>query len=150
MSDVLVLNASYEPLQRVSLRHAIGMLYRQVAVVEEELDGSRFGPYPKPRVLRLLRYVVMKWIYRGVPACTKVGIHARDGACGYCGGKAQTVDHIVPRSQGGGSGWTNLVAACTRCNARKGNRTAAEAGLRLRVKPYAPSHHELRVLLAGW
>lgn len=147
MSDVLVLNASYEPLHRVSVRHAIGMLYRQVAVVEEEVDGSRFGPYPMPRVLRLVRYVVMKWIYRGIPACTKAGVHARDGVCGYCGGKAQTVDHILPRSRGGGSNWTNLVAACRRCNARKGNRTAVEAGLRLRVKPYAPSHHELKILL---
>ena len=109
-TDVLVLNASYEPLQRVSVRHAIGMLYRQVAVVEEEVDGSRFGPYPMPRVLRLVRYVVMKWVHRGTPPCTKAGIHARDRVCAYCGGKATTVDHVVPRSRGGGSTWTNLVS----------------------------------------
>lgn len=148
MTDVLVLNASYEPLQRVSVRHAIVMLYRQVAVVEEEVDGSRFGPYPMPRVLRLVRYVVMKWVHRGVPPCTKAGIHARDRACAYCGGRAQTVDHIVPRSRGGGSTWTNLVSACSRCNERKGNRTPAEAGMQLRVKPYAPSYLQLKALRA--
>jgi len=146
MTDVLVLNASYEPLQRVSVRHAIGMLYRQVAVVEEEVDGSRFGPYPMPRVLRLVRYVVMKWVHRGTPPCTKAGIHARDRACAYCGGKATTVDHVLPRSRGGGSTWTNLVSACAKCNERKGNRTPVEAGMKLRVQPYAPTYLELRAL----
>ncbi|RYJ07115.1 MAG: HNH endonuclease, partial [Actinomycetales bacterium] len=61
--SVLVLNASYEPLQRVSLRHAIKMLVREVAVVEESDDES-FGPFPRPRVLRLVKYVVARWIHR--------------------------------------------------------------------------------------
>ncbi|HWV25882.1 MAG TPA: HNH endonuclease, partial [Aeromicrobium sp.] len=61
--SVLVLNASYEPLQRVSLRHAIKMLVREVAVVEEEAGGT-FGPFPVPKVLRLVRYVVTRWLHR--------------------------------------------------------------------------------------
>lgn len=77
MSGVLVLNASYEPLHRVSLQHAIGMLVREVAVVEEAGIGS-MGPYPVPKVLRLVRYVVMRWKYRARRGCTKEAIRARD------------------------------------------------------------------------
>src|SRR5699024_2739304 len=124
-SHVLVLNASYEPLQRVSLHHAIKMLVREVAVVEEAVGDVRFGPFPVPRVLRLVRYVVMKWAYRRKPMCTKAAIRARDRRCGYCGGRPETVDHILPRSRGGTLTWDNAVAACLRCNHRKGNRTPA-------------------------
>lgn len=135
---VLVLNASYEPLQRVSLRHAIKMLVREVAVVEEAAGEVRFGPFPVPRVLRLVRYVVMKWAHRRSPICTKSAIKARDGRCAYCGGRAETVDHIVPRSRGGRMTWDNAVAACVRCNHRKSNRTPAEAGMTLLVTPSTP------------
>ena len=134
---VLVLNASYEPLQRVSLRHAIKMLVREVAVVEEEAGGS-FGPFPVPKVLRLVRYVVAKWRHRRGHLCTKSAIKARDRRCAYCGGNAETVDHIVPRSRGGGLTWENAVAACLRCNHRKANRTPAEAGMTLLFSPTAP------------
>ena len=139
MSDayVLVLNASYEPLQRVSLRHAIKMLVREVAVVEEEAGGS-FGPFPVPKVLRLVRYVVAKWRHRRGHLCTKSAIKARDRMCAYCGGTAETVDHVLPRSRGGGLTWENAVAACLRCNHRKGNRTPAEAGMKLLISPTAP------------
>jgi len=140
MADVLVLNAGYEPLHRVSVRHAIHMLVRGVAVVEESVAGSTFGPYPLPRVLRLVRYVAMRWRYRRehAPACTKAGVRMRDGQCAYCGGPADTVDHVLPRSRGGASSWTNLVAACSPCNSRKANRTPAEAGMELLLTPYVP------------
>lgn len=141
MSDahVLVLNASYEPLQRVSLRHAIKMLVREVAVIEEH-DGSHFGPYPRPTVLRLVRYVVTRWRHRRSHLCTKSAIKARDGQCAYCGGPAETVDHIVPRSRGGALTWDNAVAACLRCNHRKADRTPEEAGMTLRLVPGPPTH----------
>lgn len=135
--DVLVLNASYEPLQRVSLRHAIRMLVREVAVIEEHDDGS-FGPFPKPKVLRLVRYVVMRWRHRRSHLCTKSAIKARDQMCAYCGGHAETVDHIVPRSRGGALTWENAVAACLRCNHRKADRTPDEAGMTLLLTPHRP------------
>ncbi|WP_425953679.1 HNH endonuclease [Xylanimonas sp. McL0601] len=140
MADVLVLNAGYEPLHRVSLRHAIHMLVREVAVVEESEAGRSFGPYPLPRVLRLVRYVTMRWRYRHghAPACTKAAVRARDGRCAYCGGPADTVDHVLPRSRGGASSWLNLVAACGACNARKADRTPQEADMELRVVPHVP------------
>ncbi|HWV79164.1 MAG TPA: HNH endonuclease [Isoptericola sp.] len=140
MADVLVLNAGYEPLHRVSVKHAITMLVREVAVVEEAVEGHRFGPYPLPRVLRLVRYVAMRWRYRsaGRPAVTKDGVKRRDGACAYCGGPAETVDHVIPRSRGGDSSWLNLVAACEACNGRKADRTPLEAGMPLLLAPFVP------------
>jgi 5-methylcytosine-specific restriction endonuclease McrA len=140
VADVLVLNAGYEPLHRVSVKHAITMLVRQVAVVEEAVEGRTFGPYPLPRVLRLLQHDVVRRHYRatGHPPVTKDGIKRRDGACAYCGGPAQTVDHVVPRSRGGDSTWLNLVAACEPCNHRKANRTPLEAGMPLLVVPQVP------------
>jgi 5-methylcytosine-specific restriction endonuclease McrA len=58
--------------------------------------------------------------------------------CAYCGGPAQTVDHVLPKSRGGASSWLNLVAACFGCNRAKDDRTPAEAGMKLRVTPYVP------------
>jgi 5-methylcytosine-specific restriction endonuclease McrA len=135
-TDVLVLNASYEPLQRVSVRHAIKMLVREVAVIEEA-DDAMFGIFPRPRVLRLVRYVVARWRHRR--GCTKAAVKARDRMCAYCGGSAETVDHIVPRSRGGTLTWDNAVAACLRCNHRKADRTPTEAGMTLLITPTPPA-----------
>jgi len=142
-THVLVLNASYEPLQRVSMRHAIKMLVREVAVIEEASDGN-FGPFPVPKVLRLIRYVVMKWAHRRKHICTKSAIKLRDKMCAYCGGHAETVDHIVPRSRGGTLTWENAVAACMKCNHRKANRTPAEAGMKLLLTPIVPKFMALQ------
>lgn len=137
--SVLVLNAGYEELHRVSLKHAITMLVREVAVVEEAMDGAMFGPYRLPKVVRLVRYVTMRWAQRHAPACTKLGVRARDGhRCAYCGGHADTVDHVIPASRDGEFSWLNTVAACKSCNNRKADRTPAEAGMRLLFAPSVP------------
>jgi 5-methylcytosine-specific restriction endonuclease McrA len=137
---VLVLNADLGPLHRVSLRHAIRMLCRQVAVVHEAEPDIRMGIFPVPKVVRLVSYVVTRWRYSGGPAWSRAGVHARDnGHCAYCGGPATTIDHILPRSRGGKNSWVNTVAACGRCNQRKDNRTPVEAGMRLRFEPVAPT-----------
>src|SRR5581483_5260622 len=138
--SVLVLNASYEPLQKVDLRHAIRMLVRGVAVVEEAVEGATFGSFPMPRVLRLVRYVATRWRYGRRPVWSKRGVHLRDGGlCGYCGRPGHTVDHIVPQSRGGRSTWENTVLACGPCNNRKADRVLAQTGLRLRVQPRVPT-----------
>lgn len=140
MDAVLVLNADLGPLHRVSLRHAIRMLFREVAVVHEAEPDRQLGVFPVPRVLRLVTYVVTKWRFSSGPAWTRRGVLARDGhRCGYCGRSATTVDHILPTSRGGKNTWLNTVAACDRCNQRKDNRTPAEAGMALRIVPVAPS-----------
>ncbi|MFD0689399.1 HNH endonuclease [Actinomadura fibrosa] len=142
--NVLVLNASYEPLQKVDLRHAIRMLVREVAVVEEAEEGRSIGRFPVPRVLRLVRYVAMRWRHGRRPPWSKRGVYLRDrGRCGYCGQRGNTIDHVHPQSRGGGNTWENTVLACGRCNNRKGDRTPAEAGLRLRWEPRAPRWEDL-------
>jgi hypothetical protein len=139
-ATVLVINADLGPLHRVSLAHAIRMLCRQVAVVHEAVPDRQLGVFPLPKVVRLVRYVVARWRYTAGPAWSRKGVIARDhGLCGYCGGPAGTVDHIMPRSRGGKDSWRNTAAACDRCNQRKGDRTPVEAGMRLRTTPTAPS-----------
>lgn len=140
MDTVLVINADLGPLHRVSLRHAIRMLCRRVAEVHEAEPDRLIGVYPLPKVVRLVQYVVTKWRYTAGPAWSRSGVLNRDGhRCGYCLGVATTVDHILPRSRGGRNTWSNTIAACGGCNQRKGDRTPAEAGMRLRFKATAPT-----------
>jgi 5-methylcytosine-specific restriction endonuclease McrA len=144
--QLALLNASYEPLGKVSFKHAVRMLFREVALVEEQHGERMIGPHPWPRVIRLVRYVRAHWLHR--PAgYSRTGVLARDKhACAYCGRHATTVDHVLPQSRGGESTWLNAVAACAPCNHRKANRTPAEAGLRLRATPFAPTRAQLAAL----
>jgi len=118
---VLVLNASMEPLHTVSVPHAVRMLVRKVAEIHEAEDGTTFGHYPLPRVVRLVRYVVMKWRYSRPPRWSRRGVLQRDHhRCAYCGRPGDTVDHVLPLSRGGTrTSWLNTVACCARCNAAK-------------------------------
>jgi hypothetical protein len=142
VSSVLILNAGgRQVLGRVSLKHAIGMLYRQVARVHEAVPGESFGPYPVPRSVELVRYIYTRWVYEttGRVPYSKTGVLRRDHfRCAYCGRPATTVDHVVPRSRGGKSNWLNCVAACVDCNRRKDALTVQEAGLKLKRPPFAP------------
>ncbi len=139
MSQVLVLNADWGPLHWVTLKHAVRMLVRQVAEVHEAEPDRTLGLWPMPRVVRLVAYVKTKWRHTRGPAWSRHGVLARDAhRCGYCGGRAGTIDHILPRSRGGRNEWLNTVAACGDCNQRKGNLTPAEAGMRLRFTPTTP------------
>jgi 5-methylcytosine-specific restriction endonuclease McrA len=142
-SSVTLLNASYEPLGSVSFKHAVRMLFREVATVEKAHADRMIGPHPWPRVIRLVRYVAAKWMYR--PAgFTRAGVLVRDRhRCGYCGARATTIDHVLPASRGGTWSWQNTVAACGPCNSRKSNRTPQEAGMRLRVQPFVPTRAQL-------
>jgi 5-methylcytosine-specific restriction endonuclease McrA len=74
-------------------------------------------------------------------AFNKKNILRRDGyTCQYCGrrGERLTVDHIIPRSRGGETTWINVVAACLKCNLKKGNRTVEEASMALIREPAHP------------
>jgi 5-methylcytosine-specific restriction endonuclease McrA len=146
---VLVLNAGYEPLQTVSVPHAIRMLVRHVAEIHEAEDGLAYGLFPRPKIVRLLRYVVMKWRYTQPPRWSRRGVLTRDGhRCAYCGRRATTIDHVTPLSRGGArTSWLNTVAACggasRSCNARKADKLPAEAGMTLRFTPYVPTWDQL-------
>lgn len=142
-TSVVLLNASFEPLGRVSFQHAVKMLVREVAVVHEAYGTKMIGPHPWPRAVRLVRYIATHWLYRPA-AYSREGVLRRDRrTCAYCGGHARTVDHIVPASRGGPWSWMNTVAACSTCNGRKGARTPAEARMRLRFPPYVPTRIQL-------
>lgn len=142
-AGVVVINADYRPLHSVSVRHAVRMLVREVAVIEEAEEGRNIGPFPFPKILRLVKYVYVKFHpNHGGPRYSRSGVLRRDShTCAYCGGHANTIDHIVPRSQGGKSTWLNVVAACRRCNEKKANRTPEEARMTLLFQPFAPTFY---------
>lgn len=145
MSSVLVLNAGYEPLHTVSVRHAIRMIVREVAVIEEAVEGETYGIFPMPVVLRLVKYVKMHW-RKSKPKFSKARLFQRDGGkCGYCGDKATTMDHIFPKSRGGTETWLNMVSSCFKCNNKKNNRTPEEANMKIRVKVYEPAWNQLHL-----
>lgn len=140
MPDVLVLNADMEPLTRVSLRHAVRMLVRQVAEVHDHVPDRAFGIWPMPTVVRLVRWIYPKWRHTDGPAWSRQGVLTRDHRrCGYCTQPGVTVDHIVPRSRGGQNTWLNTIAACYACNQRKADRTPRQAGMVLRFEPTMPT-----------
>lgn len=144
MTGVIVLNTDNTALHTVSIKHAIKMLVREVAIVEEARDDQRIGPYPWPLVLRLIRYVKTTFLYSRTPPWSKRGVLRRDRhTCAFCGESAETVDHLLPQSRGGRNTWMNTVAACRRCNNVKANRTPSEAGMRMAWKPTIPRHHAL-------
>ena len=93
-----------------------------------------------PRIVRLLFYDRLP---RRAVTLNRRNIFARDGnRCQYCGKRFSTselsIDHIVPRSQGGGASWENLVCACLSCNVQKGGRPPENAGMHLITQPVKP------------
>lgn len=135
---VIVLNADYLPHQTVSVPHAIRMLHRRVAVVEEGDGDKVIGPYPWPKVVRLVRYVYARWIMP-VDRFTRLGMLRRDKyICRYCRGYGDTLDHVIPESRRGRTDWLNCVTACEDCNFKKADRTPKEAKMPLLWEPYVP------------
>jgi 5-methylcytosine-specific restriction endonuclease McrA len=152
MRETLVLNASFEPLSTVALRRAVVLVMQDKAVVEQAHPGLRIRAaaidLPVPQVIRLSRYVRVP--FRRRAPWSRRGVLARDRhRCAYCGHRATTVDHLVPRSRGGGDTWLNTVAACAEDNHRKADRTPEQAGMRLLSKPFEPTPADALVLALG-
>jgi len=130
---VLVLNASYEPVNITRARRALVLLIKGVAVVEEAHERFVHVGLQLPCVIRLRQY---RRLPSRIQTLSRKNILIRDGhICQYCGEKFLSseleLEHVIPRSRGGLSTWEKLVAACRECNARKGDRTPAEAGMRV-------------------
>jgi 5-methylcytosine-specific restriction endonuclease McrA len=142
MRRVLVLNASYEPLNLVNVKRAVVLVLKNKAEIIEDRGESLRSErltMPFPSVIRLSYYV--KVPYRSV-SLSRRAVFIRDKhICQYCGGRAESIDHVIPRSRGGEHIWENVVAACRRCNTRKMNRLPSEAGLKLMHKPVEPHDH---------
>ncbi|HUQ90062.1 MAG TPA: HNH endonuclease [Bryobacteraceae bacterium] len=157
-NPVLVLNASYEPINVCAARRALVLVLKGVAAAEEHAASyihSSIQAMQLPSVIRLLEY-------RRIPhqsrALSRKNILLRDRyTCQYChkvlSSGELTLDHVVPRSRAGESSWENLVACCHHCNNKKGNRTPDEAGMKLHrcPRPFTlhTSRHLMRMLAKG-
>lgn len=142
MQQVLVLNASYEPLNVCSVRRAHVLVHKGKAEVLTALERplrAASRAYAWPQVIRLLSYVrVPRVAHRRI---SRRALFARDGwRCQYCGSTGRlTLDHVVPRSRGGNSVWENVVASCAPCNHRKGDRLPDEVQMHPMVAPRPPA-----------
>ncbi len=141
---VLVLNASYEPINVCTVRRAAVLLLKNRAEILEKADWALHSEsltLPRPVVIRLLAYVrVPRDAHRR--KITRRAVFARDRwTCQYCGHERGnlTVDHVIPRSKGGSSAWENIVTSCAPCNRRKGDRLPQQANMVPRRAPRAPA-----------
>ncbi len=139
MSQVLVLNASYEPLNITSWRRAMVMMIKGKAVSIEE-DSSHLVRQGTllPTVIRLRHFVRVP--FREAALTRKNILHRDHHCCQYCGysGEKLSIDHVVPRSRGGEDCWENVTTACLDCNILKGDRTPSEAKMSLNKRPHKP------------
>jgi 5-methylcytosine-specific restriction endonuclease McrA len=139
VSQVLVLNASYEPLNITTWKRAMVMVLMGKAEGLEHDRRRQLRPnLHQPTVIRLRQFVRVP--YRQMPL-TRRNVFQRDNHhCQYCGTGSDplSIDHVVPRSRGGADVWENVTTACLACNVRKGNRTPREAGMPLRQEPRRP------------
>ena len=139
---MLVLNATYEPINVCSVRRAVVLLLKEKAELVEHGTWtlrSESASLSRPVVIRLVSYVyVPRDAHRR--KITRRAVFARDGwTCQYCGSRSNlTVDHVIPRSKGGNSSWENIVASCAPCNRRKGDRLPRQAGMIPRHAPRTP------------
>ncbi len=140
---VLVLNASYEPINVCTVRRAAVLVLKSRAEMIERGHGALHSErleLDRPCVIRLVRYVrIPRDVHRR--KITRKAVLARDAyTCQYCGREASglTVDHVIPRSRGGPSVWENIVAACAPCNRSKGNRMPREASMHPTNHPRPP------------
>ena len=173
----LVLNRNWQPVNVATVGRALLMLWNESARVVDPhdyqmydwADWSRLAPQDDEPFIQAVRVrvrvpeVVALAMYDRLPSAavsfSRRNIFKRDHyTCQYCGvqpgGDELTIDHVVPRAQGGVSSWTNCVLACVACNKRKADRTPAQAGFRLRKPPVRPAWKPLyaapSMRIAGW
>ena len=151
-SPVLVLNASYEPINVTPVRRAVVLIIKGVATAEEA-DGvfihSASASFRVPSVIRLREFRRIPYQTR---ALSRKNILMRDRyTCQFCGrvlpAAELTLDHVIPRSRGGHTDWDNLVACCHRCNNLKADRLPEEVNLKLLRAPRPFTLHTSRQLM---
>ena len=159
-ASVLVLNRSYLPIHVTSVRRAFSLLYQGMAkAVNEQYETFDFEDWSELSVethddaigivggwIRVPRVILLQ-AFDKVPRrhvrFSRINIYARDrNTCQYCGGgflrSELNLDHVIPRTQGGRSTWSNVVCSCIGCNRKKGGRTPAQAGISLIRRPQRP------------
>ena len=139
----LLLNQNYTPISFVSWKRAIKLVMREKVDVLSKWDYAitfSNGEFKLPSIIRL-KYYTPYYIKRR--RYYRAGVFKRDkNICQYCGNKETldvlTIDHVMPKSQGGKTSWENCVTCCFDCNNRKANRTPKQAGMLLIKKPTIP------------
>lgn len=154
MDRTLLLNTTFEPLSVLSWKKAITLVYLGKVEVVREYDREIRGVsirIKQPSVIRLLRFVRSN--HANVKFSRK-NIFLRDNyTCQYCGkrfdSKDLTCDHIVPKSRGGVTEWSNIVTSCIRCNLKKGDKLADEVDMYPRKRPSKPNGFYMFMLHLG-
>lgn len=139
---VLLLDSTYEPLKVIGWQRAIYLVFSGKAEVVEESEKevrSSSKSWKLPSVIRQLA----KFKRKGDVQFSRINIYMRDGwTCQYCGKvkatRELTFDHVIPRCHGGKTNWTNIVAACRRCNDVKADQTPQQARMKLIREPVQP------------
>ena len=158
--DVLVLSTGFEPLYRVPWSKAIADTFKGRVEVIETSDtrniGTSSGPIPMPTIVRFRKGVFAgKWLHKiNQIKLSRRTLWLRDnGRCQYCdrpvGPKSYEIEHVIPKSRGGTSDWSNLVVSCSPCNQRKGSRTPLEAGMSLSSIPRRPTVRDIQESLVS-
>lgn len=152
----LILNAGFEPIQFVSWQRAICLVIAEKAEIvtaRQQAVRSVSAEYNLPSVIRLVQYVRRVALIERV-RCTRKNILLRDKyECQYCGVRCQkhnaTIDHIIPKSKGGKTTWSNAVTACSRCNLKKANKSLEAASMKLLTPARKPRFGDMAVTLSG-
>ena len=144
MQSTLVLNATFEPIHTDSSRKAISKIINGKAISLMDSDRTLSyadGEVPVPYVIMLTKqapYHAYKQLKRRSVFSMKSVLLRDKYTCAYCEGPAQTVDHVLPKALGGKSTYENCVAACSKCNSKKGSKTLQEMGWKLHFVPGIP------------
>jgi Restriction endonuclease len=142
MEAVLVLNQDYTPITVCSVNRAFLLTYTGKAELIDAKANVKLRTvdisYPYPSIIKLNRYINIT--YKSV-ILTRHNVFKRDQfTCQYCGDSSNlTLDHLIPKSKGGKTNWTNLVTACHPCNAKKGDYLIENADMVLNKTPVKPS-----------
>lgn len=159
MEKVLVLNADYSVLDEIHWTRAINLIARgkvEIVKYSDKIIRTITHIIKVPSVIKLIKLV--RSVYKRKVPFKKYNVFVRDNfTCGYCGVyigsglkndvthngmnklAVLTIDHILPKSRGGDYSWENCISSCNFCNSKKGDKTPREAGMRLTMKPYAPT-----------
>lgn len=143
MQRTLLLTCGYEPIRVISWQRAIRLLFLEKAEVVETWDWSVRTICQSFRVPAVVRLLTSFSLHQQRIKFSRHNVLARDRyRCQYCGEKHPaaklTLDHVIPKSRGGKTDWTNIVTACKACNFSKRDRTPEEAHMKLRKEPKRP------------
>ena len=140
---VLVLNQSYQPLMVMGAKRAVvSILSGKTECVANYSDVVRSQSFSMnlPSIVRVKQYVRF---FRNDVVLNRMNVLKRDDfTCQYCSKRSSsmTIDHIIPRNKGGKDTWINLVAACARCNTKKGDSLLEKIDMELLKKPKKPNY----------